>query len=289
MLNVPPIDQVLPVLLWNVLLPALVAAALMVLAVTLAKWHTALAPLGSVLAIAAAVIFASRITDDRLPWAPLATGWQWLLWTTLAALTTDAVARLPRVPLGIGWALRGMVSAHAGWLVTPAGMREEFFWAPFLLAAVVLAEWALLSELERLDTRGLVALVLTPAALATAVVLIYAASARFGDLAMVLMAALAAVGIVALVFGRETNGVAAAVAILLPGLLLSGQYDCFDAVPAKCFALAALSPLMLAPSLWPAWRRYQKKGLWAVQLLLLLIPLAFALQLAAETGSLAYD
>jgi hypothetical protein len=212
----PPIEQVLPVLLWNVLLPALLVAALLVLAGGLGKWHAALPPLGSVLAIAAALLFASRISDDRLPWTPAATGWQWLLWTTLAALAADAVARLPRVPAGAGWALRGMVSAHAGWLLTPAGMREEFFWAPFALAAVVLAEWALLTELECLDTRGLVPLVLTPAALATSVVLIYAASARFSDLAMVLMAALAAVGFVALILGRETNGVAAAVAILLP-------------------------------------------------------------------------
>ena len=89
---------------------------------------------------------------------------------------------------------------------------------------------------------------------------------------------------VALVKGRDLTLVKT-----IPGLLLSGQYDCFDAVPAKCFALAALSPLALAPSLWPAWRRYQKNGLWAVQLLLLLMPLALALFLASQTGSLDYD
>ena len=47
--------------------------------------------------------------------------------------------------------------------------------------------------------------------------------------------------------------------------------------------------LIPAPSLLPEWRHYQKKGLWAVQLLLLMAPLAWALYLAAQTSSLNPD
>jgi hypothetical protein len=169
-------------------------------------------------------------------------------------------------------------------------VRAEYSWSPVALGVVVLAEWAILEQIGRVDRRGLVPLVLAGAANVGALVLIYAAEARFGMVAMVLMAVLAAVGVAALIFGRETNGAAAAVAVLLPGLMLTGQQDAPDPeFPAKCFALVALSPLALAPSLLPAWRRYQKRGLWAAQLLLVLLPLAWALYLAAQTGSLDPD
>jgi hypothetical protein len=100
------------------------------------------------------------------------------------------------------------------------------------------------------------------------------------------MAALAGVGVVALAVGRKTAGVAAATAVQLPGLLLAGQQDTFSEVPVASFALVALNPLALAPLLLHGWRSAQKKGLIVVQLLLLLLPLAVAFYLAAQTGPL---
>jgi hypothetical protein len=271
-----------------VLPPALLAAALMTAACVLGRWHESFVLVGSCVAVAASLALGCQ-TDNRLPWHPDAAGWHWLLWTALAAVATDALARLPRIPNGVGWALRGMVAAQAGWLLTSASLRDETIWAPFAVGAVVLVEWALLEQVGRLDRRGLIAFVLATGANVAALVLIYAASARFGNVALVLMAVLGGAGLPALIFGRETNGVAGAVAVLLPGLLLSGQQDTFSEVPVTCFALAAFCPLALAPSLLPAWQRYQKKGLWTVQLLLFLLPLAGAVYLAAQTGALDFE
>jgi hypothetical protein len=284
----PPLEQIRDVLLFTVLPPALVAAVLTGLALLLARWHDALGSAGSALAVAGGIMLGCS-RDNQLQWVPEAVGWTWLLWATLAALATDVVARMPRVPPGLGWSLRGMVSAQAGWLLTPVGLRDAYFWSPITLGAVVLAEWAILAELGRVDRRGLVPLILALAANVGALVLIYAAEARFSFVAMVLLAVLGGLGIVALALGRATNGVAAATAVLLPGLMLSGQQDTFSDVPVACFALVALSPLALAPSLLPAWRRYQKKGLWALQLVLVLLPLIGALALAAQTGLLNPD
>jgi hypothetical protein len=299
----PPIDQVVDALLKTVLPPALLVAVLTGLVCLLARWNDSVAYAGSALAIACGLILGcastwlagqidlvNQIIHNQLPWVPLAEGWNWLLTITLAALATDAVARLPRVPTGVGWALRGMVAAEAGWLLAPVALRAEYSWSPVAFGVVVLAEWALLAQLGRIDRRGLVPLLLAGAAnVASLVLLLYADEARFGFVAMVLMAVLAGVGVAALIFGREANGAAAAVAVLLPGLMLSGQQDTPTEVPIICFALVALSPLALAPSLLPAWRCYQKKGLWVVQLLLLMAPLAWALFLAAQTGSLNPD
>jgi hypothetical protein len=282
---VPPLEQILDVLLSTVLPPAVLAAVLTGVALLLARWHDALGSAGCALAVAGGIVLGCS-RDNQLQWIPEAAGWTWLLWATLAALATDVVARMPRVPPGVGWALRGMVSAQAGWLLTPVGLRDAYFWSPIALGALVLAEWALLEQLGRADRRGLVPLMLGVAANVGALVLIYAAEARFGFVAMILLAALGGMGVAALALGRETNGAAAATAVLLPGLMVSGQQDTFSDVPAACFALVALSPLALAPSLLPAWRRYQKKGLGALQLVLVLLPLIGALVLAAQTGSL---
>jgi hypothetical protein len=281
----PPIQHIEEALRGTMLFPALLSAALMIVACIAARLHASFLCFGPVAAIAAGLVYGTART--HLPWSPGAPGWRWLLWAVLAALAVDALARLPKVPAGAAWALRGMVAAQAGWMVMPTDWRDQFLWAPAALGALILLEWALLEQLGRLDRRGLMTLALVPAVNGAALVLIYAGSAKFAEVAMVLMATLFAVGVVALIIGAESNGVAAATAVLLPGLLLSIYYDQSESeFPALSFALAGLSPLALAPSLLPVWRRYQRKGLWAVQLLLVLIPAGAAILLAAQTGSL---
>jgi len=196
---------------------------------------------------------------------------------------------LPGVSVALGWALRGMVSAHAAWLITPGDLRGEHFWAPLVLAVVVAAQWALLERLGNLPRGGFVALALVPAAMVAAAVLIHAHTARLSDLATVLMGSLLGTGTVALVMGREAAGIAPAAAVLLPGLLLSGQHETFSEVPKTSFVLSALSPLMLAPLLIPVWRRNQPKGLWVMQIALLLLPMVAAIWLAAHYESLDFE
>ena len=100
---------------------------------------------------------------------------------------------------------------------------------------------------------------------------------------------LVGIGVVAVAMRATTGAATAAVVIVVPALLLSGWHDTYSEVPTSSFALAALSPLALAPSLLPVWRRNQRKGLWAVQVVLVLLPLAGAVLLAAQNESLDYE
>jgi hypothetical protein len=282
----PPLDHVLEVLLNAVLPPAILAAALTALVAWVGRRRDAIVYLGSALGLAAGGALGNWLCG-ALPVTGMPTvAWHWLPWVTLAALTTGVVAAGPTVPVGVGWSLRGMVAGHASWLLTPAELRTEHFWVPLLVGAVVLAEWAVL---EQLKWGGFAALAMSLTAVTGAVVLIHAGSRRFFDLAMILGGALAGIAVAALPMRVHTRGVAPAVAVIVPALLLSGWYETYSEVPWSSFTLAALSPLSLAPSLWPAWQRHQKKGLWAVQSLLFLACLAGAIALAAMHESLDYE
>ena len=286
----PPIDQILWTLFYAGVLPALLAAALMTVVCWLAGRFDPGPYIGAAVALAAGLALGNWLGDDLVPLWPERFGWQWLGWAVLGALALGMLARLPFVPPGLGWGLWGLASANAGWLLTPAALRDEFFWAPLVLGAIIFAEWVVLEEVGRLDLAGLIPLALVPAAL-TATALLVPSSARFGQIALVLAGSLAGVGGGGLLMRREGSGVVAGVAVMLPALILSGWHDNFaePPVPTKCFLLAALAPLALVPSLIPAWQRYQRKGLWVVQLLIVLVPVITAIALAAQAGALSMD
>lgn len=279
-------DAFVHVLLW----PLLLAAALMTLLVVagwLAKCRDAMAQLGSAIALAAGLALGLWLRAALpLTQFPGPAAWDWLPWVTAAALAVGAIAHLPGVPAGVGWGLRGTVAAHAGWLLTPGDLRNEFLWAPLVLGAVVLAEWAVH---EQLDWNGLTPLAVALPAATASVVLIYAGSAPFHEIALILTGALFGVGLAAVVLRAQAGAASAGVVVILPALLLAGSYTTDTEVPKASFALVALAPLTLAASLLPAWQRRQKKGLWAVQFLLLVLPLAAAVLLAAQYESLEYD
>jgi hypothetical protein len=276
----PPLDQIQSVLLNVMLPPAIVAAVLMACLGWFGRRSNTIAYLASATALAVAIGVGGWWSGNPLPLTqmPGTVSREWLPWATLAALVIGDIATLPKVPAGLGWSLRGLMSAHAGWLLTPGGLRSEYFWVPLVLGAVVFAVWAVL---EQLDWGGLVALAAFPVAVTAATVLIHAGSLSLFNLPMMLAGSLAGVGLAALALRVRAAGVAPATAMILPPLLLAGWYETYSAVPKTSFALAALAPLTLAASLLPAWQRRQKKGLWAVQIVLLLLPLAGAVALAA--------
>jgi hypothetical protein len=310
----PPIEELRDAFLYNVLPPLLAAAVLMAVLTLvgwLAKQREVAAQLGSVLGVAAGMTLACAVgtllvahyadkpelagdgtLNSVLESQPLPlTHWprparEWLPWVMLAALLTSAIAHQPGVSGGVGWALRGSVAAHAGWLLAPDGLREQYFWAPLLFGAVVLVEWAVL---EQFPWRRLMPLVAAVVAVVASMILIYGASLSLNQEALILAGSLTGVGLVALALRVPASAVSAAVAVMVPGLLLAGGHGNPTAVPAASFVLTALAPLALAPSLLPAWQRRQKKGLWAVQLILLLLPLVVAVVLAAQNESLDYE
>jgi hypothetical protein len=229
-----------------------------------------------------------KLNDEALPLTrlPEGAGWEWLALATLAALVVGAIAQVPGMPASAAWALRGAVAGNAGWLLTPAGLRSEHIWAPLVLGGVILAEWAVL---ETLAGKGWGLLLAALPAIVASVVLIYAGSLRFNQIALMLAGSLIGIGIAAALLRASASAASAGAALILPALLLAGWYDIESEVPTACFVLVALAPLTLAPSLLPAWQRHQRKGLWAVQLILLLLPLAVALILVAQLGPLEYE
>jgi hypothetical protein len=288
----PSTEQILWTLLDAGVLPALLAAALVAGVCWLAGRFDPVPYVISAIVVAAGLALGTWLEKDFiLRFPPGRPAWEWLGWVSFAALAIGILARLPFVPPGVGWSLWGMASAHAGWLLTPVGLREGHWWIPLVLAGVIFTDWVVLEEVGRLDPRGFVPLLLVPAAL-TATILVIFISARFGGFALVLTSCLAGVGIGGFITRREGSGVSPAVAVMLPALALLTWYERpiepeTATVPTISFVLAALCPLALAPSLIPAWQRYQRKGLWAVQLLLVLVLLGSALGLAERAGALA--
>ena len=284
----PKLDQILWPLLYAGVLPALVGAALVAGICRVAGGFDAAPYCASAVALAAGLALGTWLNDDLVLCWPARFAREWLGWATFGALAVGMVARLPFIPPGVGWGLWGMASAHAGWLLTPAALREEFFWAPFALGFASFAVWVMLEEVGRLDSAGLVPLALAAMAL-TATVLLRPGSDRFALYALALAGSLAGVGIGGLVSRREATGVAPGVAVMLPSLILIAWHENFaePPVPTLSFVLAAFSPLAFAPLLIPWWQAYQRKGLWAVQLLLLLAAMGLAIALAHQAGALA--
>jgi hypothetical protein len=310
----PPIEELRAAFLDNVL-PALVVAAILVALLNLIGWmakrREAMAQLGAALGLAAGMTAAcplgalllahfshppEQTADPTLEQVfndvplPLThrpgPAFEWLPWVLLAALLVSAIAHFPGVATAVGWTLRGAVAANAGWLLMPAGLREQYFWSPLVLGAVILAEWAVL---EQLPWRGMMPLAAALAAVAASGLLIYAGSLRFNQAALILAGSLLGIGLAALAMRAPASAASAGVAVMLPGLLLQGGFENTTAVPSASFYLIALAPLVLALSLLPAWQRRQKQGLWLVQLVLFLLPLGIAIGLAVQNESLNYD
>jgi hypothetical protein len=87
----------------------------------------------------------------------------------------------------------------------------------------------------------------------------------------------------------DAGTAAPAVAVLLPGLLLTGQNTTFSEVPLTSFLLVALAPLALLPTLLPPFRRWEGIGLRILQLTLILAPLVVAVVLAMQAESLEFE
>jgi hypothetical protein len=88
----------------------------------------------------------------------------------------------------------------------------------------------------------------------------------------------------------DTSGAIPAGVVFLPGLVLGGRPSLADnLVPASCFWVLALAPVVLLPFLIPALAR--RNG-WLVRIarpLLVLAPVVVAIVLAAQHEKLAFE
>ncbi len=285
------------------LLPAALAAAA-VFAVLLLSGGRRWATPGAALALAAGMAIGNWYRPalpwlpEGLPWNPALPRWHWLLWLGGAALAFGVLIRLPQIPLVIRWLAIAAAAGFMAWLLVPVELLPEdghknTTWTIALFALVVFAEWVLIEHLCQHVPGGSIPLGLTLTFLAGAAVLLHAGTMRFTDVATFLAASLLGIATAARQ-QADAGGMAPGVAVLLPGLLLSGQTTMVSdsevpVPPLTSFLLVALAPLALLPTLLPPFRRWQGVRLGILQLFLLLAPSIVAVVLAMQAVTLTFE
>jgi hypothetical protein len=186
------------------------------------------------------------------------------------------------------WAPRAAgVAVVSGWLVPSQFVESLWVWPA--LATAMLLSWVALDGLARDGAGGEVAVCLAAVFFAAGVVLIHAHSARFMDIAVILGCSMAGVAVVAGAAKADTSGAIPAGVGVLPGLMLSGRAVLDSNVPLASFWLVGLTPLVLLPFLHPAVARQNRWLILISPALLIFIPLAIAVLLAAQNEQLAFD
>jgi hypothetical protein len=233
-------------------------------------------------------VLGDQLTVPAPVWKPDGPAWHWLLWMGLAALAVGLLTRLPYVPGVVRWLVRAAAAGLAAWLLVPADLREETAWYVAAFAAAVFVEWALLEHLCKRSPGGGIPLGLALTFFAAAAVLIHAHTALFTNVATFLGASLGGIAVAAR-RRADAGGAAPGVAVLLPGLLLTGQTTTFSEVPLTSFLLVALAPLALLPTLVPPLGRWQGIRLKLLQFILILATLVVAVVLAMRAESLEFE
>jgi hypothetical protein len=169
-------------------------------------------------------------------------GRAWLLWVGVAAVLVEGGVRLLRLPHWLAWPARAAASFGLARLGVPAELAKAHPWTAWAAGAGSFGIWAAGLALKRFAPAGLTAAASLCGCWASAVVLLYAHSARLFDSAVVLGAATLGVGVAAR-WGRGAEaGALPFAALFLPALMASGQYETFSEVPETAFMLAAFAP-----------------------------------------------
>jgi hypothetical protein len=237
---VPPKDAIRVALGLGVLLPAVVAAAVLLpLRLRPGLSDGAKRLLGG---LAIALGFLAGYVG--LGFAPLKPedAWNWLPWLGLAAAVVGLVDR--------PWLLAAIVrlggATLAAWLLVPVWESNDLWRldARLLLGLMIFLIWTTDRPLSDKANR-LWLLLLTLAAAVGAAVLMLGGSGKLAQLSGVLTATLAAATVVMPSGPTPPPGVVPVVALLLPGLMASGLFDTHSAVPRASYFLPAFVVLVL--------------------------------------------
>lgn len=297
----PPEKDVLDALRLVVLPSAGGAALAAATLLALGRWA---APLASAAGVAAGFACAVWMKpDDLIPWTPdPARTWQLLPRAAavllLVGLVTHAAAALitrhrPDAPARrvamLVWCLRIGAVGVVTWRLVPVAARTEVPWLLPAFAVVVLALWVALDSLTRTETNGLTVGLSAAAMLGAGGVMLYSHSAQFMEIATAVAAVLAGVAVVSAVGKVSAGGAVPAVAVFLPGLLLTGRLVNDSKVPVASFWLLALAPLALAIFLVPAIAKRNPRALAAAKVALVLAPVVVAVVLAGRVETLPWE
>lgn len=212
-----------------------------------------------------------------------------LPWTILVASLVGLVARLPKMPLAIGWLLRSAAAVLAARLLVDSSLRADIPWLWPAFAVTVLAIWAVVESLARESHGGAVPLALGMVFMAASVVTIHAHSVRMTDIASLFAAACLGVAFAAWFRKADASAVAPFAAVALPGVMLVCHETTFSKVPLTSYFLIALAPIALAPLLVLRAKETRGKVLVFVGAGLLLIPVVIAVVLTVLAESIALE
>jgi hypothetical protein len=177
----------------------------------------------------------------------------------------------------------------SGWLVSERVAGESPWLRPALLAAMLLI-WITLDSLAHARVGGEIAAHLAVIFMAAGIVLLYAHSARFMEIAVVLGSAMFGIAVAATAAKTDVSGAVPAGVAFLPGLVLAARPSLAEnQVPAASFWLIVLAPLVLAPFLLPALARRDGWLTRSIRVVLVLIPLIIAVVLAAQHEKLVFE
>jgi hypothetical protein len=253
-------------------------------------------------------------TGRLLLWKPAedSPGYQWLPRAALVLVIVGLVSRwlglaasrlLPErrwwVANVLVWAPRvaAVVAVSAGLVRGHAASAEQWALLRWELAVVMLLSWFVLDSLARSGADVEVSAYLAAMLYAAGVVLLYTHNAKFLELAVVIGSAMFGIAVAsgAVKFGGgnakvSASGAIPAAVVFLPGLILGTRPSHDDnKVPAICFWLIALAPLLLAPFLIPRVSRQNRWLLLAGRALLVLVPLAIAVALAGQHEKFPFE
>jgi hypothetical protein len=296
----PPTSLILETLR-DIALPAASGAAFtLALFLTLGRWA---GTLGSAAAVIVGFVWVNFTfsaldwegTSRLIPWKPNErSAWHYLPRASLILVVVGLASRwlgslagcfLPDrawwVKNLLVWVPRWVAILVVGNWVTPLPWSDAHPWIKPALGAAMLFLWIALDGLARGGASDQATLALAATFLAAGGVIIYAHSSLFMDIALALAFAMIGIAVLARVTGCDASGAIPAGVGFLPTLVLNFRYQAEpNNVPAVCFWLVALAPIVLLPFLIPRIARQNRWLLLGSRFVFLAIPLVIAVALA---------
>ena len=284
----PLVEEILRTLV----LPTFAAAAGVLVLISVLTRSERIRGVGAALALIAGLVAGNHF-HHLLDWwpTPFLRGWRGLL--PVVSVVVSAAALLAMLPARIHWAvglgLRLLVAAGTTWLLLEAlPPLTEMATFAVLLSAVILNWEVGRKAFSLLPQRGSLLVLATLWGGASASLLIFAHSARFSDLAVLLTTSLCGVALVAALWRMEATSLLAAPCVFFPCLLLAGAANTYSEVPVAAFACVAFAPSALLLVFLPRVQHLPLRALTAVAGVALLIPCALGVAMAARVESLDY-
>jgi hypothetical protein len=201
-------------------------------------------------AIAFAVAFVvAFIAVDPWPGLPPHVTWHWLAWLAPIAAVAGVADALLRWPMAVRLLGAVTLAAVCGRLLVGDWVDHAWLWRAVMASAIAVVAVSVNAAANR-RPGATVPLSMCVAAMGASVVLLGSGSAKLAQLAGAMAACLGVA--VAISWWRPTVSIArggvAVIAVLLPGLVLSGYFPSYSEIPPWVYVLAAIAPVFA----WPA-------------------------------------